>query len=111
IVSEAFEGREGESALSSYGLEQADVELISGSVPDHQTAACWVAVTRNSRYAYTTNTGSGSISGYRVSRCGGLDFVRSTRVSAATGGGGRPTHPGVFCHQLVLYDGPNSPGA
>ena len=103
IVSEAFGGRDGESALSSYGLDQADVELISGSVPDHQTAACWVAVTRNGRYAYTTNTGSGSISGYRVSRCGALDLLNPDGLTAFTGDGSSPTDLALTSDSLFLY--------
>jgi len=111
IVSEAFGGRQGESALSSYGLEQADVELISGSVPDHQTAACWVAVTRNSRYAYTTNTGSGTISGYRVSRCGGLDLLDPDGVTATTGDGSSPTDLALSSDSLFLYAVASGTGA
>jgi 6-phosphogluconolactonase len=44
LVSEAFGGAAGASALSSYDLDMYPLalETISGSVPTNQTAACWV---------------------------------------------------------------------
>ena len=61
IVSEAFGGAANASALSSYEVDGGiyPLEVVSGSVATHQTAACWVVVSRNGRFAYTTNTGSG----------------------------------------------------
>jgi 6-phosphogluconolactonase (cycloisomerase 2 family) len=64
------------------------LHLISGSVPTLQTAACWVVVTKDGRFAYTTNTGSGTISGYRVSRTGELKLLDANGVTANTGGAG-----------------------
>ena len=34
------------------------LHLVSPSVPTGQTAACWIVVTKDGKYAYTTNTGS-----------------------------------------------------
>jgi 6-phosphogluconolactonase (cycloisomerase 2 family) len=39
-------------------------------------------VTPNGRYAYTTNTGSGSISGYRIDRDGALSLLDATAAPA-----------------------------
>ena len=67
IVSEAFGGAANASAASSY-LVNADgtLDVVSASVPTTETAACWFVVTKNGRFAYTTNTGSASVSGYEV---------------------------------------------
>ena len=67
IVSEAFGGAANASAASSY-LVNADgtLSIVSASVPTTETAACWFVVTKNGRFAYTTNTGSASVSGYGV---------------------------------------------
>ena len=67
IVSEAFGGAANASAASSY-LVDADgtLAVVSASVPTTETAACWFVVTKNGRFAYTTNTGSASVSGYSV---------------------------------------------
>src|SRR5207244_1289562 len=56
IVSEAFGGAANGSAASSYWVgSDGGLGVISPSSPTHQTSACWVAVTNNGRYAYTTN--------------------------------------------------------
>src|SRR5436190_13845479 len=90
IVSEAFGGAPGASALSSYSVAPAGaLDTISPSIPDHETAACWVEVTKNGRFAYTTNTGSGSISSYAVAHDGSLGLLE--RVAADAGAGSAPT--------------------
>src|SRR2546426_7863326 len=72
IVSEAFGGTAGASAVSSYGVRTGGrLTTLSASVPDTQTAACWVVTTRNG-FAYTTNTGSNTISSYAISPGGDL---------------------------------------
>jgi 6-phosphogluconolactonase len=79
--------------LSSYDIDDAQwpLELISGSVATGQTAACWVVVTKNGRFAYTTNTGSGTISGYRVARNGGLTLLTPGGATGVIGAGSGPT--------------------
>lgn len=42
------------------------LQAIRASVPNGRTATCWLAVTSDGRFAYTTNNGSASISSYRV---------------------------------------------
>ncbi len=93
IVSEAFGGAAGASAVSSYDLDDAaePLQLISGSVGTGQTAACWVVVTRNGRFAYTSNTASGNISGYRVAHNGALSLLTAGGVTANVGAGTGPT--------------------
>jgi 6-phosphogluconolactonase len=73
IVSEAFGGAAGASALSSYTVgADGSLGTISASVPDFQAAACWVVVTPDGRFAYTTNTGSNNVSGYEIGSDGSL---------------------------------------
>jgi len=90
LVSEAFGGAAGASAISSYDLDDEPLALssISASVPAHQTAACWVVLARHGRFAYVTNTGSGTVSGFAVDRHGALTPLngRVGRQSAGCGG-------------------------
>jgi 6-phosphogluconolactonase len=86
IVSEAFGGAENASAMSSYRLAGGLPQVVSASVATLQSAACWVALTSDGGCAYTTNTGSGSISSYRVDRKGRLTLYQS--VAAFTEGSG-----------------------
>jgi 6-phosphogluconolactonase len=88
LVSEAFGGAAGASAVSSYRLSSSgQLTPISASVPTGQTAACWVAVDRTGRYAYATNTGSASVSGYAVRRDGSLARFADGGVTAKVGDG------------------------
>jgi len=67
IVSEAFGGGADASAVSSYTLGTNGTLVVeSASVPTTETSACWVAVTNNGKFAYAANTGSSSLTGYRV---------------------------------------------
>jgi len=88
LVSEAFGGAANASAVSSYGFEDwapAKPTVISASVADTQSAACWVVTTPNGRHAYVTNTGSGNISSYSIQKSGKLTLAQSI---AATSGAG-----------------------
>jgi 6-phosphogluconolactonase (cycloisomerase 2 family) len=86
IVSEAFGGAPDASAMSSYALSnEGTVSPISASVKTTETAACWVVVTKSGRYTYTTNTGSNSITGYRVGHDGALSLLDADGKTADTG--------------------------
>jgi 6-phosphogluconolactonase (cycloisomerase 2 family) len=89
IVSEAFGGAPNQSTVSSYGASDDGIlNVISGSVPDFQTAACWVVTTNNGRFAFASNTGSGTISSYRVGPGDGtLTLVNSVAGDTGAGSG------------------------
>jgi 6-phosphogluconolactonase len=87
IVSEAFGGAADQSAVSSYSVEDGVIDAISPSVGTTETAACWIVVTKNGRFAYATNTGSGSISGYRVGHGGSLTLLDADGQTGHTGPG------------------------
>lgn len=77
IVSEAFGGAPNASAMSSYMVDEDEFELISASVGTTQTAACWVVITKDGNYAYDTNTGSDSISSFRIEQDGSLTLLEA----------------------------------
>lgn len=85
VVSEASGGASQAGAASSYSLTPPDsLAPISKSVPDQNTAPCWVAIT-DSGVALTSNTGSGTISAYSISAMGNLTLTTQNGVSATTG--------------------------
>ncbi len=88
IVSEAFGGAAGASTVSSYRVDPGTgiLSVLSPSVPTEQTAACWISVTKNGRYAYASNTGSGTVTGFRVHDDGTLARLVDSGVSGVTGG-------------------------
>jgi 6-phosphogluconolactonase len=85
VVSEAFGGAPNQSAASSYSAGGDGIlSVISGSVPNSQTASCWVVTSNNGKSAFVSNTASGNISSYRIgSEDGTLTLVNS--VAADTG--------------------------
>jgi 6-phosphogluconolactonase len=102
VVSEAFGGAPQQSAMSSYGVSRdGRLTVISGSVRDFQTAACWVVITSNGRYAYTSNTGSSSVSSYRIRSNGSLTLLES--VAATTDPGSAPIDMALSKGSRYLY--------
>jgi 6-phosphogluconolactonase len=88
FVSEAFGGTANASAMSSYQVSgAAAISLVSPSVPTTETAACWVAVTPDGRYAYTTNAGSGTVSAYSIRPDGTIALLDADGVTGVTGAG------------------------
>lgn len=86
LVSEAAGGAFEAATASSYEvLPDGYLEFITSELPLHQSAACWLVVTGNGRYAYTTNTGSDSVSGIAVDRGGHLSLLQSSGKSADAG--------------------------
>ena len=93
FISEASGGQPGRSSMSSYRLnDDSTATLITASADaPGQTAACWVAVTRNGRFAYISNTGSGTLTGFNVHRDGALSLIDANGVSGQIGAGSAPT--------------------
>ena len=74
------------SSVTSYELKaDGGLDTISPSVPTLQTAACWLVVTNNGKYAYTTNTGSDSTTGFVIQNDGSLELLQEDGVSGMTG--------------------------
>ena len=97
VVSEA-----GPSALSSYDIDDnGTVDLLTGTLSDGQKTNCWVVVTRNARYAFTTNTASGTISSYQLTREGFLTLLNE--VAANTGSGTAPIDMALSANSRFLY--------
>ena len=89
VVSEAFGGAANASAVSSYRLDDDQLQLVSASVPTGQTAACWIVISKDGKFAYSTNAGSESVSGYHVDDDGRLILFNGR--AGETGVGTGPT--------------------
>jgi 6-phosphogluconolactonase len=104
FVSEAFGGAAGQSAVSSYDVDETGtIHVISPSAPTTQTAACWVVVTNDGRFAYTTNTGSGSITGYSIGSDGDLTRLDADGRTGVTGDGSAPADMALSRGEHFLY--------
>ena len=71
-------------AASSYRIgSNGSLTPISTSVSNGQLATCWIAITTNTRFAYTTNNGTDTISSYKVGSDGSLSLI--SQIAAETG--------------------------
>jgi 6-phosphogluconolactonase len=104
IVSEAFGGAVDSSAVSSYSVGSGgNISLISGPVFTTETAACWIVVTNNLKYTYTSNTGSGTITGYSINPAGELTILDADGVTANIGTGTAPIDMALSTDSRYLY--------
>lgn len=79
-----------QGALTSYAFGAGGaLQVVTANAPTAGTAACWVTVTASGRYAYTTNAGSASISGFAVGVGGQLTPVGAL-PTVSTGAGSTP---------------------
>ena len=85
LVAESFDASEGRSAVSSYKVDGTKLAVNSGSVGNQQTDTCWIVVTKNGRYAYTANFGSGTISSYRIADDGTVTLQDGAAATLPTG--------------------------
>lgn len=84
FVSEAAGGAAGASKLSSYHVGyNGSISLLTGSVGANQSAACWVVITNNGKYAYTTNTASNNLTNFNINNFNGSITV-NTAIAATT---------------------------
>jgi len=86
IVSEAFGGATGAAATSSYAVSGAgELTVVSGSVGDTRSEVCWVALTKDDRFAYVTNFGDGTVSSYEITADRSLKLRDPVAASAGQG--------------------------
>jgi 6-phosphogluconolactonase (cycloisomerase 2 family) len=91
----------GASSVSSYEVgEWGNLEVISGSVATHQTAACWMAISPDQHFAYSANTPNASISSFQVAPSGSLTLLQS---QAATTGANGPADMAFSADGNYLY--------
>ena len=101
IVSEAFPNVPGGSAVSSYKVGTDSIDVISASVSTTQSAACWVVLSKNGKYAFDTNAASGSISSFRIDKHGALTLLEAR--AGVTGDGSSPIDMAVSRNGNFLY--------
>ncbi len=104
IISEAFGGGEDLGTVSNYVLNgSGELSAVDTLMPTTETAPCWIVTTDSGRYAYTTNTGSGSITGFRVGRAGALTPLDPDGVTAETGADSGPIDEALSAQSHYLY--------
>jgi 6-phosphogluconolactonase len=80
-------GGAGNGSVSAFSVTpNARLNPIGASpYADGQTAPCWVEISHDGRYLFAVNTGSTSISSYRILANGSLKYLTSTTFSSGAG--------------------------
>ncbi len=106
IVSNANGGAPGASSVSSYQLTgSAGLAPVSSAVATTQTAACWIALSENQKFAYATNAGSGTITSYSLARNGALTLLQPVAAQPGAGAVDMAVVDGAL---FALANGPHS---
>ena len=86
-VSEAVGGAANASNVSSYQVSNdGSITLADGPVGTGQSAACWVVLTNNGKFIYTTNTASNTLSSYNVNQgSGNINLLQSIAATSGMG--------------------------
>lgn len=104
FVSEVFGGANDAGAVSSYSLGvDGQLEVVDASVPNTETAPCWLVVTKGGRYAFTTNTPDDSLSAYAIDFDGRLELVDADGRTGEPGAGTRPLDMDLSDDGRFLY--------
>lgn len=94
----------GGSTLSAYQVGmRASLTPIGSPVPTLQTAACWVVVTLDNRFAYTSNTPNDTISGFMLDENGMPRLLNADGVTAGFPAGSKPVDLVVSDDNQYLY--------
>jgi 6-phosphogluconolactonase len=72
------------STTSSYQLTApGTLQPVSKAIPTNRTGSCWIRFSKDGRFAYTGDTGAGTISIFQVSAGGELTLVNVANVGGA----------------------------
>jgi 6-phosphogluconolactonase len=75
------------STISSFTVAGNEtITPISNAIPTEGAANCWLAITPNGKWVYTSNSGSDNISGFNVAQNGTLTPIGSGVVAAIPAG-------------------------
>jgi 6-phosphogluconolactonase (cycloisomerase 2 family) len=85
VVTEAFGAMKGKAAASSYALQNGSVAPVSASVGNGRSEICWAVVSKDARYAFTTNFADGAVSRYAIGEDGTLSLEDATAGIAVDG--------------------------
>ena len=88
VVTEAFGAQTGKAAASSYVVDSESVTPVTRSVGNGRSEICWAVVSKDDRYAFTTNFADGAVSRFVIGDDGSItldDAVAATAVEGRAG--------------------------
>jgi 6-phosphogluconolactonase len=95
-------------SVSTYDLASNDaLEVISPAVASTQAATCWITLTADGKFGFTSNTGSGTLSAYQIAGNGTLNLESAVAASIVPG---NPIDSSLSSNGAFLYVEDSSQG-
>ena len=85
VVTEAFGAQTGKAAASSYVLDNGSVLPMTRSVGNGRSEICWAVVSKDDRYAFTTNFADGAVSRWMIADDGRIELDDAAAAVAVEG--------------------------
>ena len=85
VVAEAFGAQTGKAAASSYRVGGDSLAPVSRSIGNGRSEICWAVLTKDERFAFTTNFADGAVSRYAVGPDGDLTLDDAAAAIAVDG--------------------------
>jgi 6-phosphogluconolactonase len=103
VVADAAGGSNGTGAATAYRLQQGSIQPITGAVPDYQIAPCWMVITGDGDFAYTSDADSQTISGYSIAKNGSISLLDAQGVTATSPADTFPLEESLSRDSRFLY--------
>jgi 6-phosphogluconolactonase len=103
IVDDGVGGPNSTGGATAYRLTNGTVGLINGPVYDQQIAPCWMVITRDGHFAYTSDADSHTITGYAIAKDGTIILLNANGVTGSTPSDTFPIEEGLSRQSRFLY--------
>jgi 6-phosphogluconolactonase len=88
VVTEAFRAEKGSAAASSYRINGDAITPGTASIGNGRSEICWAVISKDGRYAFTTNFADGAVSRYAIGMDGSLTLEDATAAITEDGRSG-----------------------
>jgi 6-phosphogluconolactonase (cycloisomerase 2 family) len=85
VVTEAFRAEKGAAAASSYRIDGDAITPGTESIGNGRSEICWAVISKDGRYAFTTNFADGAVSRYAIGMDGSLTLEDATAAITEEG--------------------------
>ena len=84
-MTEAFRAEKGAAAASSYRIDGDAITPGTASIGNGRSEICWAVISKDGRYAFTTNFADGAVSRYAIGMDGSLTLEDATATITEDG--------------------------